>query len=246
MKRTLWLGILWLITIPLAAQQAPADVDEMPYFNGCSELKDGSARKRNASNRLLAEFIRQHLTYPDSAKAAGIEGTVYLRFVVDTRGRVTSPQVLYDPGYGLGDEALRILSLMPPWEPARQDGKPVAVTMELPIRFELKDDQVIARGYQIIWGDYDSPVLTKRQLRRLLDSPIRVLDPHGDIVDLLELKVAIVRKDKIIKERISDGRLSKAQKKIIRRARRHTLIELVGTIQKAGKFFFVRKEIKVR
>ena len=230
-----------LISSQLDAQDV-LEVDQMPYFSGCQDLKDGSAEKRNESNRRIIEFVQKNLIYPDSAKILGIEGVAVVHFLIDDQGHIQNPKLLYDLGYGCGEEAIRIIQKMPKWAPAMKDGQPVAVELEMPIRFEFKDEDELA-GYRLVWGDLNEKVVSRRKLRKLMKSPIYVLSELGEKVDILELNVVIVRKDKIVKEKLSGGKLTTKQKKMIKLALPKSLIVLIGTIQQNGKFYYIRQEI---
>jgi len=221
------------------------EVDQMPYFKGCEHLKASSAEKRNESNRKIVEFVQKNLTYPDSAKILEIEGVSLVRFLIDEQGQVQNLKLLYDLGYGCGDEALRIIELMPRWTPAVKGGQPVAVELEMPIRFEFSDDDVLD-GYRLVWGDLNMDEVSRRKLRKLMKSRVYVLTELGEEVDILELNVVIVRKDKIVKEKLSGGKLTSDQRKLINWALPRSMIVLVGTIQREGKFYFVRKELKLK
>ena len=71
------------------------------------------------------------------AKEKGIQGTVYVTFVVDTDGSITDVRVLRGIGGGCDEEAVRVVQLMPKWKPGYQDGKPVRVQFNMPLRFTL-------------------------------------------------------------------------------------------------------------
>lgn len=86
----------------------------------------------------LREFIQKNLQYPQLARENGIEGKVYVTFVVEPDGSITNIKVLRDIGGGCGAEAVRIVKLMPKWNPGTQRGKPVRVQFNLPIEFKLK------------------------------------------------------------------------------------------------------------
>ena len=67
----------------------------------------------------------------------GIEGTVYVVFVVNTDGSIQDVVILRGVGGGCDEEAVRVVKNAPAWEPGRQRGRPVRVKMRLPIRFKL-------------------------------------------------------------------------------------------------------------
>ncbi|MDQ3192233.1 MAG: energy transducer TonB [Bacteroidota bacterium] len=77
------------------------------------------------------------MKYPQMAKDAGIQGTVYVTFVIGSDGKVTDVKVLRGVK-GLDDEAIRVVQKMPAWSPGKQRGKAVSVQYNLPIRFVLK------------------------------------------------------------------------------------------------------------
>jgi len=85
----------------------------------------------------LMKFIAGHIKYPAAAREAGISGTVYLSFIVEPDGSISTVKVLRGIDGGCTEEALRVLSLMPVWEPGRQRQKPVRVKLNLPVRFVL-------------------------------------------------------------------------------------------------------------
>lgn len=85
----------------------------------------------------MLSFLGRNIRYPELARQIGISGTVHIGFVVDTDGRVTHAEVLRGIGGGCDEEALRVVSLMPAWEPGKQRGKAVRVAMSIPVKFVL-------------------------------------------------------------------------------------------------------------
>jgi TonB family protein len=88
----------------------------------------------------LTEFykgIGQVVKYPKTARKMGIEGKVFVEFVVDKNGKLTRTQILRGIGGGCDEEALRVLTFQPAWTPAMFRGKPVAQKMVLPVVFRL-------------------------------------------------------------------------------------------------------------
>ncbi len=87
-----------------------------------------------------AEGLRQlqsRIQYPEMARRAGIEGTVFVQFVVDENGNVNNPVCARDPGGNTCEEALRAVREAK-FKPGRQRGKPVKVRFSLPVRFRLR------------------------------------------------------------------------------------------------------------
>jgi protein TonB len=85
----------------------------------------------------LREFLGNNLVYPDHAKQIGLEGKVYVTFVIDEFGNVTQIAVPREIGGGLDEEAVRVMKMMPRWKPGKQAGHPVRVSYQLPIVFSL-------------------------------------------------------------------------------------------------------------
>ena len=87
----------------------------------------------------LYQFIADNLQYPAEAREKNIIGKVYVTFVVEKDGSITSARLLRDIGGGCGAEALRVVNLMPRWKPGTQSGQIVRSQYTLPISFNLKD-----------------------------------------------------------------------------------------------------------
>ncbi len=99
-------------------------VEQMPEFVGGTSA--------------MIDFIRANLIYPTSCRIKGIGGRAFLKFVVDSTGKVNNVQVLKGTGFDeLDNEALRVISSMPNWSPGKQDNKPVSVYYNLPLNFKL-------------------------------------------------------------------------------------------------------------
>jgi protein TonB len=85
------------------------------------------------------QYISKNLTYPAFARRNNVEGRVYIEFVVEKDGSLTDIKVIKGIGGGCDDEALRIISEAPKWNPGKQRGRPVRVKMILPILFQLSE-----------------------------------------------------------------------------------------------------------
>jgi len=88
----------------------------------------------------MIKFLTKNLRYPSSARMMGIEGSVYIRFVIDSHGAVTDVEVVKGINGALDKEAMRVTALMPRWKPGRQHNLPVNVRMVLPIKFKLEGE----------------------------------------------------------------------------------------------------------
>lgn len=86
----------------------------------------------------MYEWLGNNIKYPQVAKETGIIGTVIVTFVVEKDGSITNVSVLKDIGGGCGEEAIRVVKNMPKWKAGKQNGVPVRVQFNLPIRFTLE------------------------------------------------------------------------------------------------------------
>lgn len=98
-------------------------VESMPMFPGGEEAR--------------LKYLNENVKYPLMAKEAGIQGKVFLEFVVEKDGSVTGVKVIRGIGGGCDEEALRVVEDMPRWIPGKQRGVPVRVRFNMPIRFVL-------------------------------------------------------------------------------------------------------------
>ncbi len=99
-------------------------VEEMPEFPG--------------GQRALRQFIANAIKYPVIAQENGIQGKVYVNFIVNTDGFVSDARVLRSADPALEKEALRVVNNLPKWKPGKQRGKAVRVSFSVPISFVLQ------------------------------------------------------------------------------------------------------------
>lgn len=86
----------------------------------------------------MFNYIIDNIQYPKKARKKGIQGTVYISFLIDTKGHVSEVKVLRGIGYGCDEEAIRVIQSMDGmWKPALQNGKPVPFRYTMPISFRL-------------------------------------------------------------------------------------------------------------
>lgn len=100
-------------------------VDEMPVFRNDTTYKE------------LTQWLLQNVKYPAEAASEGIEGRVFVQFVIDEQGNVKDPKVIREVDPLLDKAALDVVSGMPQWSPGKQGGKAVKVSMTVPISFAL-------------------------------------------------------------------------------------------------------------
>ena len=109
---------------PQEEEQIFMVVEEMPVFPG--------------GDTALAGYLYKNIEYPVEAVENGIEGKVYVSFMVAKDGKIKNVKVLRGIGFGCDEEALRVIRGMPDWKPGKQRGRPVKVQMNLPIVFEME------------------------------------------------------------------------------------------------------------
>ncbi len=102
-------------------------VDEDPQFPGGQEA--------------LYKWLKENIKYPEQAKENGIEGKVYVTFVIEKDGSITNAKLLRDIGGGCGAEAVRAVKTMPRWIPAKQRGETVRLQFNLPVVFNLTEEE---------------------------------------------------------------------------------------------------------
>jgi periplasmic protein TonB len=113
------------VTVVASSTSSDASVEVVPAFQG------GSAA--------LQEYFNKNLTYPVDASNEGVEGTVQVTFMVDEKGNLTDVQPVGEKlGYGLEEEAVRVIKKMPDWTPGKLKGENVKTKFMLPVRFELE------------------------------------------------------------------------------------------------------------
>ncbi|HOO83894.1 MAG TPA: M56 family metallopeptidase [Prolixibacteraceae bacterium] len=99
-------------------------VEEMPEYEG------GEAA--------LRQFLADNIKYPEAASENGIQGRVYIQFVVEKDGTCGRAKVVRGVDPSLDAEALRVVNTMPKWQPGKQRGQNVAVAYTIPVNFQLQ------------------------------------------------------------------------------------------------------------
>ena len=114
----------WQESTRVQAEEIYDTVDVSPKFPGGVEAN--------------MKFLVDHVSYPKACIENGISGRVLVQFVVDKDGTLRNIKAIQSPDPRLSEEAVRVVKLMPKWEPGKKDGKAVAVRYVLPITFRLK------------------------------------------------------------------------------------------------------------
>lgn len=114
-------------------------VEQMPTLPGCENEPNEQARNACTQQKIFAHFAKVQ-RYPQMAREAGIQGTVFISFVVDRNGEISKIEVLKGVAGGkeLEEEAIRMVKSLPKFKPGRQRGQPVSVRYTVPIKFVLR------------------------------------------------------------------------------------------------------------
>ena len=118
--------------VPLTSKPVAA----LPAVNPDSVYINPEVRPQfTGGDKAFAAYLSKSIRYPKQALERRVSGRVFVNFVLNAQGRVQDAHVISGPGSGLNDEALRLVWLMPPWEPGRVNGQPVRVACTVPITF---------------------------------------------------------------------------------------------------------------
>jgi len=85
----------------------------------------------------LMSFINNNIEYPAECKEKAIQGRVIVKFIIDESGKIICPYIINSIHPLLDEETLRIIKLMPDWEPAKNRGKHIKSCFALPVTFKL-------------------------------------------------------------------------------------------------------------
>lgn len=172
------------------AQTTAIQPDESPVFGNCNSSKS-KKELYDCSISNLTMYLNTALHYPTVARENNIQGRVKVQFAIDSLGKVGDAKLLNDLGGNCGAEALRVITSMPAWKPARHKGKPVTMYMTMPVNFILSDEEN-TQDYSFNWGLLTNDslnTLTKEQLKEQAKLPIIIRDASGNVVPLVSLMV---------------------------------------------------------
>lgn len=112
-------------------------VEIMPHFTSCLDVVNPEIQEE-CTNQEIIRKISKTAKYPSHLRGTNIQGTVYLSFVVDKKGKVTNVKVQRGVHKALDNEAVRAVEALPDFEPGMQQGKPAKVIYNIPVRFVLQ------------------------------------------------------------------------------------------------------------
>lgn len=86
----------------------------------------------------MYKFLNKNQKYPASARRMGVEGKVFVKFIVDREGAISNIEIVKGINADLDNEAIRLIKIMPPWKPGKQNGRSVKSQFVLPVYFKLE------------------------------------------------------------------------------------------------------------
>ena len=113
-----------------------AVIEDVPIYPGCENV--AKSERRNCFQEQINKHVRNNFRYPEIAQEMGIQGRVYMHFVIDKDGSITDIKIARSPDRNLGIEAERIIHKLPKMTPGKQRGRPVRVPFSIPITFRLQ------------------------------------------------------------------------------------------------------------
>ena len=120
----------WVTVDPVVAADSVKDEEEVFMSTEQPPVYPGGVEA-------MMKYLEDNIVYPAKAKRKGISDIVMLRLLIDRTGKIAGIDVENSVDKALIKEAIRVVSKMPNWKPAKRDGKNVAVYFGLPVRFTL-------------------------------------------------------------------------------------------------------------
>ena len=112
-----------------------AVIEDVPIFPGCERVN--KSERRNCFQDQMNRHIKRNFRYPEIAQEMGIQGRVYVNFIISKNGSITNIR-MRGPDKNLEKEAERIIAKLPRMTPGKQRGRPVRVPFSIPITFRLR------------------------------------------------------------------------------------------------------------
>ena len=112
-----------------------AVIEDVPIFPGCEKV--AKSERRNCFQEQMNKHIRKNFRYPELAQEMGIQGRVYVNFIIAKDGSISNIR-MRGPDKNLEAEAQRIISKLPQMTPGKQRGRAVRVPFSIPITFRLQ------------------------------------------------------------------------------------------------------------
>jgi len=204
----------------------------------------------------LVKFLQENIKYPEEAIKLGVQGKVFVTFVVEEDGSFSDVRIVRGIGGGCDEEAIRLVKAMPKWLPGKQRGTPVRVQYNLPVMFILdkesretnngsRNSTPYTIGQEVRSNDTYSYLLRSGRLGwlncdRILDfnNPkinVAITDENAKEVDM----VMVFQRARVIlaPSYIQDGKI------VFERVPKNEKVILVSIKKKDNKLFLSMKEM---
>ena len=127
MKKLFLIMLLAFVSVNAYSQSDDADND---VYN----MVDQSAIFQDGYNSII-KFVQENIKFPAEAKENNVHGRLMVSVVVEKDGSLSDIKIKKGLGYGLDEEIVRIIKMMPKWQPAQHKGKTVRQTQTIVIPF---------------------------------------------------------------------------------------------------------------
>lgn len=124
--------------LPPASQPSKSPVVAIDYNSNVALGEPATFAKFPGGTEALLKYLKKNIKYPRGAEIYGISGRVVCTFIVEKDGSISDVKVARSVHPSLDKEAVRIISTMPKWTPAMQNGKPVRTRYNLPVTFTMQ------------------------------------------------------------------------------------------------------------
>jgi protein TonB len=128
----LFLSIVFLLSIVVCQAQTKENKSKDGVYQEVEEMPEYPGGEKALMNDLIGK-----IKYPEEAKKNGIQGKVFVSFVVDEQGKVTNAKIERGVEASLDKESLRVVSELKTWKPGKEKGKAVKVAYTIPINYAL-------------------------------------------------------------------------------------------------------------
>lgn len=144
-----------------------------PTNRNHNSLPDSPAQFPGGDEARNSYFIT-NIVYPKDAREKGIEGTVFVQFIIESTGKITNAKVIKGIYPSIDKVALDIVSKMPDWIPAKKNNKPVNFEMTIPIKFSLSKDDPAKDANQEVKSDINKDSKEAKRMQEGTDVFIQV------------------------------------------------------------------------
>lgn len=211
-------------------------VQEKPIFQGCEDLPNLEDRNTCSESQMM-NFVLSQIVYPDTARKQGIEGMVVISFVVEKTGDISNAMIAKDIGGGCGEEALRVVGLLPKWIPAKKNGELVRFRFNLPVRYKFEDNvyelPTFEKLQMIFCKDFTGEFFKAEDINSWSEGPYNKEDlcTFGTQVENLIVKYDDGEKETAYE---SEGELTRSMRDVFKNAKAGSSIHLEISISHEG------------